>query len=99
MAKKAAKKAAEDDEPKEPLSSRAGLGCLLLFGLPFATIGVVMTAATLLTVGRWREVQHWVETPATLLESRLDVDSDDDGTSYSIDAKYAYDFNNQHFES
>jgi hypothetical protein len=79
--------------------SKAGLGCLLLFALPFALFGAGMGIAVVRDLWLWQAAQRWVETPATLLEAKLESDSDGDGTTYRATARYAYEVNGQRYES
>ena len=48
-------------------STKAGMGCLLLFALPFAAVGVAMLAMVASELWTWRAAQLWIETSATLL--------------------------------
>jgi hypothetical protein len=72
-------------------SSALGSGCLILFALPFAAVGVgvgVWLASTLLT---YLSARSWVETPAQIIRTDLKV-SRGKSTSYQVTAEYAYEF-------
>ena len=73
--------------------NRMGAGCLALFALPFAAVGVgafVWGAWTLLD---WRAASGWVEVPAELVSVALEEHDDDDGaTTYKTAATYRYEY-------
>ena len=70
-----------------------GNGCLMLFALPFAAVGVgafVWSAWTLLD---WREAAGWLPTSARIVTVELEEHSDDDGGStYETTATYRYSY-------
>jgi hypothetical protein len=76
-----------------------GVGCLLLFALPFALVGAGVGVIVLRDLWTWRSAQSWVETPATLLATHLDEDHSDDSTTYSVTATYTYRFNGKAYTS
>lgn len=76
--------------------SRVGLGCAVLFLLPFALTGVFMAWLFAAQVWEWRSAQSWVETPCWIDRAELKEQSDD-GTSYQAQADYRYEFNNGQF--
>ncbi|HMP08183.1 MAG TPA: DUF3592 domain-containing protein, partial [Lacipirellulaceae bacterium] len=80
-------------------ASAAGLGCLILFALPFAATGVGAGGMAAVDVWRWAAVQQWVETPARLLESKLHTHRSSDGATYRVAAKYEYDFGGRPYVS
>jgi hypothetical protein len=96
MAKKRARNPDDGNSAHGSAFSRAGMGCLLLFSLPFAAGGAWMAWMTLSAVWEWRAAQLWAETPATLLQARLEVHHDD-STTYRPTARYRYDFNGQRY--
>jgi hypothetical protein len=69
---------------------RFGSGCLLLFSLPFAAVG--LAAVGVLAWGVYQELRMraWIEVPCRILKAELEVKSDGDGTSYSVKARYGY---------
>ncbi len=79
-------------------STLAGAGCLILFALPFAAVGVVMAWIVARDLWVWRAAQSWVETPATLVAAKLEEEHDD-GVTYKATAKYAYQFGGQQYTS
>ena len=76
--------------------SRAGAGCLALFALPFAAVGVgafVWAGKTLLD---WRAASGWAAVPAEIVNVELEEHEDDDGaTTYKTTATYRYDYAGQ----
>lgn len=80
-------------------TSKAG-GCLitLIFGLGFAGAGTAMFIFfTVLPFWNIYQAQSWVQTPCTITRSEVKVHSDSDGDTYSIDIRYHYTFNGQHY--
>jgi hypothetical protein len=67
-----------------------GLGCLVLFALPFAGAGLFVMFLGVRMVWGWYEAQSWVETPAKILSTDLEVNSDSDGSTYKAVASYEY---------
>jgi hypothetical protein len=77
-----------DNRPR----SRFGAGCLTLFALPFAGVGVgfgVWLGSTLLT---YLNARNWVETPASITRSDLKIHRDRKSTAYEVTAEYAYQY-------
>jgi hypothetical protein len=74
-------------------SNRLGTGCLMLFALPFAAVGVgafVWSAWTLLD---WRAAAGWVAVPAEIVAIDLEEHYDDEGDStYETTATYRYEY-------
>lgn len=84
----------KDPAAAESLTSpkpQRGTGCAILFGLAFGAFGLVFTVMFLL-LPLWRvaQAQGWRETPCTILESRVDVHSDSDGSTYRVAVRYSY---------
>jgi hypothetical protein len=79
--------------------TRKGLGCLILFALPFAAVGAVM--AVLIGMSFWESYQmrQWVEVPAVIEDAALQTHHGDDSTSYSVTARYTYRFEGRSYES
>ncbi len=75
--------------------SRLGGGCLVLFGLPFAAVGVFMGFLASNSILRWNEMRSWREVPAIILEARLEASSGSDSTTYGVKALYEYSFEGQ----
>lgn len=63
---------------------------LVLFSLPFAGVGVFMAGLTFRTVAEARRMSAWPETPARILESRLEEQQGDDSTTWKATARYEY---------
>lgn len=82
-------------KPKENLGS----GCLLLFSLPFAIAGLGMLGWTLWGIFGWQQAQSWVETPATLLETKLKRNNSSDGSTSQATARYRYEYAGKQYES
>jgi hypothetical protein len=80
-------------------SSQAPFSPVIFFGI-FAiaglgvTFGVVMPGAM-----RYFSARSWVETPATVIWSRVKSHSGDDGTTYSADLFYRYEFQGREYRS
>ncbi len=74
-------------------SSSLGNGCLMLFALPFAAVGVGALVWSLWTLHDWYEASTWSPTPAQLVAVELEEHSNDDGGStYETTAEYRYDY-------
>lgn len=74
-------------------------GCLALFALPFAAVGVGMGFWLFSTLSRSYESRSWVETPARILSAELRESRGDDSTTYACEARYAYTFAGRDYES
>lgn len=73
--------------------SMMGPGCLTLFALPFAAVGVGMGIWALVIIGQSLRARSWVEVPARILQSDLEAHSDSEGgTSYKATARYEYEY-------
>jgi hypothetical protein len=73
-------------------------GCLALFSLPFAAVGIGMAISNMATVVKYGEMRSWVEVPATINRAELKVDHDGEGgTTYEAVADYQYDFQGRRF--
>lgn len=75
----------------KPNSKGLGTGCVVLFLLPFATVGVIMGFRMVWHVWFWMEAQSWVECPAFIDHVELQVHSDE-GTTYNTSALYRYQY-------
>ena len=53
--------------------SSRGLGCLILFALPFAAGGLVVGYLASRSLITWYEARQWVETPARILQADLEA--------------------------
>ena len=54
------------------------VGCLVLFALPFAGAGLVVMFLGFRMVWGWYEASSWVETPARIISTDLEVNTDSD---------------------
>ena len=71
---------------------RAAAGCLALFALPFAAVGVFGLYLALSTLWTWTRTQSWVEVPAQIQSLDLEEHQGDDSTTYKVCATYRYSF-------
>ncbi len=69
-----------------------GPGCLFLFSLPFAGVGVLMFFMTLNVLNQWRRANTWQEVKAHLVSVDLHSHTSDDSTTYEVAASYNYQF-------
>ncbi|WP_218932176.1 DUF3592 domain-containing protein [Adhaeretor mobilis] len=79
--------------------ANTGSGCLTLFSLPFTIAGLCILGWTLWSLFGWQQAQSWVETPATLLETRLKTSRSDDSDTYQATARYRYQYAGKTYES
>jgi len=75
--------------------SSRGLGCLILFALPFAAAGLFVGYLASRSLVTWYEARDWVETPAHILQADLEVNQGSDSTTYQVTARYEYLWGNQ----
>src|SRR5215467_9705627 len=76
-----------------PRANKTSAGCLILFALPFAAVGIGIAIWNMRTVLRYQEMRSWVEVRATIKRAELKVDHDPDGgDTYQAVADYEYDF-------
>ncbi len=81
-------------------SSKPPFRFLLLFSLPFAAVGVGMGAWLAYDVAAYLKMQGWVETPAKIVQAKLESSSDSDGgTTYRATAEYAYEYQGHRYTS
>ena len=72
-------------------TNRFGTGCLMLFALPFAAVGVGALVWSGWTLLDWHEAAGWAPVPAEIVAVELEehTDSEDD-TTYQTTATYRY---------
>jgi hypothetical protein len=72
---------------------KTGSGCLVLFSLPFAAVGVGMGAWLMSGVATYWKMQGWEETPARIVRAELESHpGSKGGTTYEATAEYTYQF-------
>jgi len=76
---------------------KIGVGCLALFALPFAAVGVVAAVWLGRSLITWTSAQGWEETPAYLTSVDLKEHSGDDSTTHEVVATYDYEFLGQRY--
>jgi hypothetical protein len=77
----------------EPKSKSLPNGCLMLFALPFAAVGVGALVWSGWTLLDWRDAASWVPASAEIVTLELEEHNDDDGGStYETTATYRYDY-------
>ena len=72
-----------------------GLGCLILFALPFAVVGLVAAFMAGLMLWSWAEARDWQEVPARIVQVELETHDGDDSTTYEVVARYEYEFGSE----
>lgn len=78
--------------------TRKGLGCLILFALPFAAAGLLVGFLAVKMLWFWIEVREWQEVPARIVHTELITNTGDDSTTYKVEARYLYDFRGVTYE-
>ena len=74
------------------ISDKAGVGCMILFGIPFFLAGAGILIYALWGFWEWHKIQSWAPAEARILETNLEVHRGDDSTTYKVTAQYAYTF-------
>lgn len=73
---------------------------LVLFGLPFAAVGLgFLLLGILPTLSEWRAMQHWQPVPAEVLDAGLETRRGDDSNTYLATAHYRYRWQGRNYES
>jgi len=81
-------------------SNALGSGCLMIFAIPFAAVGISMSIWLFSTLSRCHRSLAWTEVPARILDAKLDVSrGKKGGSTYRCDARYTYEINGQTHES
>ncbi|RPI62400.1 MAG: DUF3592 domain-containing protein [Lysobacterales bacterium] len=74
-------------------TNRQGAGCLMLFAVPFAAVGVGALVWSGWTLLDWREAAGWVPVPAEVVAVELEEHTDSEGdTTYETTATYRYEY-------
>lgn len=77
---------------------KAGFGCFILFALPFAAVGVGMSAWLGSEIVAHYRMQSWKETPAKIVQAKLESSTDSDGsTTCQATAEYTYQYNGRQY--
>ncbi len=76
---------------------RRGLGCLILFALPFAGGGLFVAFLAARSLVGWIETRGWEPTPARITHADLEVSHGDDSTTYKAVARYEYEWQGTRF--
>ncbi|MBL7154017.1 MAG: DUF3592 domain-containing protein [Phycisphaerae bacterium] len=75
---------------------KAGIGIFAIFGL----IGAGMLyPLTIRPIAKTIDARNWIETPCKIISARVDTHRSDDGTTYSIDIFYEYQYEGQTYKS
>ncbi|HEY3393418.1 MAG TPA: DUF3592 domain-containing protein [Lacipirellulaceae bacterium] len=77
-------------------SARLGLGCLTLFALPFAAVGIGATYWAFRTAEEHSRMQRWVEVPAVIKRAELKRNGGESDTFQAV-AEYEYEFGGRKF--
>jgi hypothetical protein len=77
---------------------RLGVGCLALFALPFAAVGIVALYLAGSHLFTWARMTGWQAVPAQLLSVELVAHDGDDSTTYEVAARYRYSFAGRSYE-
>lgn len=72
--------------------SRGAIVFLILFALPFAGAGTFVGYLAGSMLVTWSRAQSWQEAPARILSAELDVNREDDSTTYRVRAVYEYEY-------
>jgi hypothetical protein len=87
---------------KAPKAKRAKMGkrAGVLIGLVFVIIGLAGSYWLLVRplMKTW-QAKSWPETPCTIISAEVGSHSDEDGTTYSIDITYGYDFSRRTYRA
>lgn len=81
----------DDNAPKTIMIPFFGIFALAGIGV---LIGVVIPQWK-----KYNDAKGWVETPAKIIWSRVESHTDDDGTTYSVDIFYRYEFEGKEYKS
>ncbi len=77
-------------------ASKSGSGCLVLFALPFAAVGVGMGVWLCSTLLAYFSARNWVETPAHIIRTELKAQRGK-STTYETTAEYSYEYGGQKY--
>lgn len=75
-------------------------GCGVLFGLIILAAGLIAVYFLLAVPNyRWYRAQSWVETPCVIVSSEVGAHSGKNGSTYSIDIRFQYEFGGREYQS
>lgn len=74
-------------------AKKSQAGCLILFSLPFALVGLAMAGVLAWSFWDYTRMQSWEQVPAIILKAELESHRGDDSTSYKATASYSYEYN------
>jgi hypothetical protein len=98
--KRAARNKTPESISSKAKSTKASPIAIIIFFSIFAAVGLGILFP--LAISPFRKLQaakNWIETPCTILWSRVASHDSDDGTTYSVDIFYEYEFNSQKHRS
>lgn len=75
---------------KNTMKRAPGTGCLILFALPFAGVGVFMVGLTARTISKSVTARSWDQTPCRI--ESVEARSSSEGNASETKATYTYDF-------
>ncbi len=77
---------------------KIGAGCLSLFALPFAGVGVAAIYYIGSMLWAWQRMANWVPVPTQIVRLDLESHQDEDSTTHKVVAHYRYAFDRQRYE-
>lgn len=80
-------------------SVRAPKGCLVIFSLPFALVGLAMAVLIVRTTVLYVQASSWPEVPTQIQELRLARSKEGSGASVKVAGKYTYQFEGKEYSS
>lgn len=69
-----------------------GRGCLFLFSLPFAAVGVGMAVVAAWTFWDYQRMRRWEEVPCRIVAANLESHRGDKSTTYKVSAEFRYSY-------
>lgn len=79
--------------------NRLPRGCMVAFTVPFVLVGLGATGLLYWSTLKAYQAQSWVEIPATILNAKLESHRGSESTTYSVQARYRYDFDGETYHS
>jgi len=78
---------------------RGAVILLILFALPFAGVGTFVGYLAGSMIATWRQTGSWIEVPATIVSTDLDVSRGDDSDTYRVRAEFTYQYDGRTYTS